>query len=285
MAALAAGRTGARTIAFPTGAHIHVTDTGDGVATVFLHGIGGNGGQWAPILSKLTSAGRLIAWDARCYGQSDGPPPSNFSAFADDLLALLDALQLKRILAVGHSMGGRILIEAALRAPERFGALFLSGTQPAYLAHMSEADRAAYVSARETLFEAGRVPPQKAEKVARSVLAPGTGAPAIKRLADDFVRLRPEGYLAALKVSFGWDRRADLAALKMPVRVVSGALDTVCPAAETLALADAVGDPSPVLLRGVGHMPQIEAPQVFAELVGAFIAEHSPPLQSGEVAR
>lgn len=271
MEALADDLAGARTIALSEDRRISVMECGEGPATVFLHGIGGNARQWASIFKRLTGRGRLIAFDARGYGGSDGPPLTSFGDFADDLVALMDALGLGCVLGVGHSMGGRVLVEAGLRAPDRFGALFLSGTQPAYLAHMSEADRVAYVSARKTLFEAGRVPYEKAEKVARSVVAPGTDDAAVERLAADFGRLRPDGYLAALSVSSGWDRRADLSALKMPVRVVSGALDTVCPAAETLALGDAVGDISPVLMEGVGHMPQIEAPDTFARLIGTFI--------------
>jgi len=264
----------ATAIELPHGVRLAVEAAGAGPAVVLLHGIGGHRGQWRQQLRALSDRFGVIAWDARNYGDSHGPRVERFEAFAGDLFALLDALGLGRVIAVGHSMGGRILIEAALARPGRFAGLVLSGAQPAYLEHMTPEGRAAYVEKRTGMFAGGVVRPETAARVAAEVLPPDAPEALRAELAAGFARLRPEGYLAALEASAGWSRVAGLGRLRMPVAVLGGALDTVCPPAECHRLAAALGQGPATILEGVGHMAQIEAPEAVTSFVRAFAADH-----------
>lgn len=257
------------------GVRISVEATGSGPALLLLHGIGGGRRQWRGPRGGLPADLAVVAWDARGYGDSEGPPVARFADFAEDLLRLMDALGLDRALAAGHSMGGRVLIEAAALAPDRFAALVLTGAQPAYLAHCDEAGRRAYVAAREAMFEGGAVSRAAAERVAAEVLAPGASEAARRETIEGFLRLRRDGFLAALRASLGWDRRGAAARLAMPATVVGGALDPVCPPAETRALAHAIGQGPPVLLEGVGHMIHLEAPDRLASILTDVAARHA----------
>ncbi|MEO0382532.1 MAG: alpha/beta hydrolase [Pseudomonadota bacterium] len=242
---------------------------------MLLHGIGGNRGQWAHQAISLASQFTVLTCDTRGYGDSDGPRAIQFSDFADDVIALLDALGLRSVLAVGHSMGGRTLIEAAIRAPERFSALLLSGAQSAYLEHMSAEERTAYIAKRMALFEGPSVTADAATRVAREVLGPTVATEAFDRMTEDFMALRREGYLAALNASAGWDRRAQLDELRMPVEIIGGALDPICPVSQTQELANAIGQGDPIILDGVGHMAQIEASERVTNLISSFAARHA----------
>ncbi len=262
--------------------HIAVSDEtklavgvgGSGPAVVFLHGIGGRSRQWRGVAGQLSTQACTIVWDARGYGDSIGPGALTFSDFADDLVSVLDALDVERALCVGHSMGGRILIEAAVSHPDRFAALFLSGAPAAYLSHMSAQEREDYVARRLALFDDGAVAEAKALDVAREVLPDDAPDALVAELAADFVALRHDGYGAALSVSAGWDRSDDLGALDMPCDVVGGALDRICPPASVRALGEAIGAERVTVLDGVGHMAQIEAPEDVAALVSDFIARN-----------
>jgi pimeloyl-ACP methyl ester carboxylesterase len=262
-------------ICAPRRTHIAVTQTGAGPALVFLHGIGGRARQWRMVAEAVAPSARAILWDARGYGDSPGPGAARFADFAEDLIAVLDRLGIDRVLGVGHSMGGRILIEAALAHPERFGALFLSGATAAWLRHLSPAEREEYLRQRLAMFEDGRVAPEKARAVAREVLPEGVGAEVSGALAEDFMALRQDGYGAALRASVGWDRTGDLEALTMPCELMTGALDRICPAATVEALAGRIGAERLTILPGVAHMAQLEAPDRVAELVAGFVARHA----------
>lgn len=262
-------------VSISTGAGIACELRGSGPTILLLHGIGGNRGQWTPQALSLARQFTVLTCDTRGYGDSYGPTATQFSEFSDDVIALLDALGLQSVLGVGHSMGGRILIEAAIRAPERFGALVLSGAQPAYLEHMSAEERAAYVAKRMALFEGPSITVEAAAKIAREVLAPTASAEALNRMTADFMALRREGYLAALKASAGWDRRAQLAELTMPVEIIGGALDPICPVPQTQELADAIGQGDATLLDDVGHMAQVEASERVTSLISSFATRHA----------
>lgn len=249
---------------------------GNGPAVFLLHGIGGNRGQWFAQQQTLARQHAVFAWDARGYGDSLGPRVLSMRDFAQDFVRLLDRLELDRVIAVGHSMGGRILLEICDLAPDRLAAMALSGTQASYLTHMNAADRQNYVSARKSLFDdAGNVTEEKARIVARQVLPDHV----LRQVQDSFVRdlqqLNKAGYLAAIAASVGWDRNDLLEKLGMPVCVFGGALDTVCPPDECRRIAGLIGQGPATILDNVGHMGQLEAPQATTEILAGFIAQHA----------
>lgn len=253
---------------------LNVEIRGSGPAVFFLHGIGGRARQWRGVAERLSTPACTMLWDARGYGDSTGPGASVFSDFAADLFAILDSLDVERVLGVGHSMGGRILIEAAVRRPDRFGALFLSGAPATYLSHLTPPQRDGYVAKRLAMFDQGAVAAPKALEVAREVLPEGASEELAEELAADFKALRHDGYGAALGASAGWDRSEDLGALDMPCEVLGGALDRICPPSSVQALAESIGAEKVTVLDGLGHMAQLEAPDHVAALVSDFIARN-----------
>jgi pimeloyl-ACP methyl ester carboxylesterase len=111
----------------------HYRDAGSGVPFVFQHGLGGDLNQPFGIF-KPPHGFRMLAFDCRAHGQTFPLGDEHkicLPAFADDLLALLDAWHLERIVVGGISMGAAVALNFAARFPDRIMGLVLS--RPAWL--------------------------------------------------------------------------------------------------------------------------------------------------------
>ncbi|PKV67328.1 alpha/beta fold hydrolase [Pontibacter ramchanderi] len=112
----------------PGGVNVAYTDEGKGPETlIFIHGLGSYSPAWNKNVSELSQHYRCIAIDLPGYGKSDKAGiTAGMASYASQVLALMDALQLKQVTLVGHSMGGQIALTAALQAPQRIKYLILA---------------------------------------------------------------------------------------------------------------------------------------------------------------
>jgi pimeloyl-ACP methyl ester carboxylesterase len=97
---------------------------------VLLHGGGADGSTWDPVLPALAARHRVHAVDLRGHGASDRAERYSFELMRDDVIRFLDALDLRGVTLVGHSMGGVAAYLAARRSPERVARLVLVETPP-----------------------------------------------------------------------------------------------------------------------------------------------------------
>lgn len=112
---------------------------GEGEPLVLLHGFGGCGDMWSDFMPALSARYQLIIPDLRGHGGSTNPSGRfTMRDSATDLLALLDALKLPRVRAMGVSAGGMTLLHAATREPARFEALVLIGATTYFPAQARE---------------------------------------------------------------------------------------------------------------------------------------------------
>jgi lipase len=87
---------------------------------LFCHATGFHAHCWDEVVRQLPER-RIILLDTRCHGKSSNlEPPFEWGDFADDLVEVIDALDLKNIVGIGHSMGGHLMIRAAALRPEKF---------------------------------------------------------------------------------------------------------------------------------------------------------------------
>jgi pimeloyl-ACP methyl ester carboxylesterase len=102
----------------------HVAQAGDGPPVLLLHTWPQHWWAWRKVAPLLATDHRVICPDLRGAGWSDAPKNGyRTEQLVDDVLALLDTLDLHRVLIVGHDVGGRIGFHLSLRAPERVSAL------------------------------------------------------------------------------------------------------------------------------------------------------------------
>jgi non-heme chloroperoxidase len=147
-----------RTFAAGDGAKLTYHEDGDGEpAIVLVHGWQANASVWQPVVDRLVSSHRLISPDLRGFGESAGAPgPYTVEQFSADLAALTRALDLGRVVVVGHSMGGAIAQRFAIDNPDAVAGLVLIAPVPA--SGLAMAPRT------EALFRAAVTDPEVARK-------------------------------------------------------------------------------------------------------------------------
>jgi pyruvate dehydrogenase E2 component (dihydrolipoamide acetyltransferase) len=253
---------------------LHALVQGDGEkAVVFLHGFGGDALNWQFVLERAGSGRTAIAVDLPGPGGStkdvgDGDP----ATLAASVGELLDQGGLERVHLVGHSLGGLVAILLAAARPEQVASLTL--VAPAGLGEEINGDFldafAAATSRREL-------------KAAMASLFADQGQVTRKLVEETLRYKRLEGVPEALGtlrdgLAEGGRQRAQvadlLASLTMPVLVIWGSDDEVIPAAQAAAGPSAA---RVEILGGVGHSPQVEAP----DRLGALLAEHLGAAEAG----
>jgi pimeloyl-ACP methyl ester carboxylesterase len=125
------------------GASFHVARAGQGPALLLLHGWPEFWLAWEPLMDRLADRYTLVAPDLRGFGDSDKPTgPFGPDGHAADMLALLDALGIRRIGVVGHDVGGAAMQPLARKAPERLvGLFFFDFVYPGIGSRMGMPDR------------------------------------------------------------------------------------------------------------------------------------------------
>lgn len=103
------------------GVRMHVAEAGSGDPIVLLHGFPQHWWEWRKVIPGLAARHRVICPDLRGSGWSDAPLGRyEKEELADDIVALLDALELERVGLIGHDWGGFIGFLLCLRHPDRF---------------------------------------------------------------------------------------------------------------------------------------------------------------------
>jgi pimeloyl-ACP methyl ester carboxylesterase len=117
------------------GANIYVQEHGSGEPLLLLHGMNGTGGDWQHVfdLDILAQSFRVILPDARGHGRSTDPHDDfSFERCGQDVIAILDALGLDGVRAVGLSLGAKTLLHAATQAPNRIRDMILVSATPRF---------------------------------------------------------------------------------------------------------------------------------------------------------
>lgn len=113
---------------------------GEGMPVVLLHGTSANHAVWEPVAEALASRARVVSLDQRGHGRSDKPKVGyDGVSFADDVISLLDALGMERVVLAGHSLGARNAVIVAARHPERVAAVVAVDYVPAVEASVLDA--------------------------------------------------------------------------------------------------------------------------------------------------
>jgi lipase len=133
---------------------LHVYEWGDPDAppVVCLHGVTAHGERFMQLAEERWAAHfRVIAPDLRGHGRSGWEPPWDFGTHVADLIETIDDLGLERPDWVGHSFGGRLVLELAARHPERIRRAVL--LDPAIDILPDVAEFMAYVESHEQVFD------------------------------------------------------------------------------------------------------------------------------------
>lgn len=246
---------------------------GEGPLVVFLHGIGGNRDNWSHQLASFSTHYRAVAWDARGYGDSeDYEGPCRFEDFSDDLARLLDHLDVERAHLVGLSMGGRILMDFAVRHPARVRSLVIAGSFPSFGSALTPEQQHEFMRLRREPLERGQSFPQLAPQLVAALAGPDAGARVLERMTGSIARLRAASYLKTLEATLNFDRTAALPQIAAPTLLLYGEFDTLVTPEAGRRVQQAMRHAEYQVIDGAGHLINIEAPEAFDAAVLDFLA-------------
>lgn len=255
-------------MSFATLAH---EDRGNGPAIVFLHGHPFSRAMWASQLETLSDEFRVVAPDLPGYGESPVRGETiTPRGLANAVVELMDVLDVSHATVAGLSLGGLVAMELGLGFADRVDGLVLTATTAAPLTpeeaemRRSTAERLERDGMLDHALEmAGRLFGPAARREPRLVLP----------ILETMLTTSPAGAAAALR---GRAERPPyhelLRDLRVPALVLAGDEDFFSTAEITAQLVAALPDPEVVILEGVGHMPNLEAPERFDDAVRAFAA-------------
>lgn len=250
---------------------------GEGRTLVLCHGFSGSAHDFDLQVSRLAGTGRVVTLDQRGHGRSTKCgelDPYRIEQLADDLAAFLGAVGGGPVDLLGHSMGGRVVLEVALEHPELVRSLILMDTSAWSFEIADDAIREMLVG-----FFASYDPAQGLPDF--SVMS-GPEDPLIEAATDPHWRERKEALLAEFDpyalVALGHalfsnsvaSRRDRLREITCPVTVIAGEHDHpfVDQAPE---LAAEVVDGDLVVIAGAYHSPQLTHPLEWAAAVEAHL--------------
>jgi len=254
------------------GVELEWRERGEGDVVVFIHGFPFNSAMWGHQLAALPADWRAIAPDLRGFGASEiGPDPVfAMDLLARDLAALLDHLNIERVVLCGLSMGGYVAFEFWRQCAERVRAIVLCDTR-------ASADAPDTQRARRSL----------AERVRREGPAPVVDALLPKLLSPLTVRKQP-GIVAMVRAMMeetppetmarallGMAARADadtlLRTIDVPTLAIVGADDAITSRGQAEMLARGIRGARLELIESAGHIPPLEQPEEFNNVLGQFL--------------
>ena len=239
----------------------HVPPT-DLPTLVLAHGVGGNHAIWFNQLGPFSESHRVITFDHRGFGNSSDPQQLGRSAYAADLIALLDFLEVGTTALLGQSMGGGTCIGVVAQAPERVSALIMADTLHAI------------------------VLPPLAEEIMRAAQAATADLGQIERVLGIRTRLEEPAKATLYRQlnSFNaTDRRnlkgayprlltpGELGALNIPILFIAGEDDVLFPVTAIREVQSKIRGSEYIGMPGVGHSAFYEDPATFNQHVLQFL--------------
>ncbi|MGY8523837.1 alpha/beta fold hydrolase [Paracidovorax citrulli] len=248
------------------------------VAVVLLHGIGGGKSAWPAQLTALAQQGyRAVAWDMPGYGDSPPIDSYDFAGLAAALVPVLDAerRQGRRVVLLGHSMGGMVAQEAYAASPASIDGMVLSGTSAAFGKPDGDWQRE-FVAARTAPLDAGQSMASLAGGLVRGMVAPDAPAEGVALATSVMAAVPPQTYRAALGALVRFDRREALARIAVPVLLLAGEHDRNAAPAVMERMAPRIADVQYLCLPDVGHLANMERPDLFNAALLEFLQRRFP---------
>jgi len=254
------------------GAEIHYEVFGQGPAVVFAHGLGGNHLSWWQQVAHFAPRHACVVFAHRGFPPSSPVPGASApDAYADDLAALIQELNLKDVALVAQSMGGWTCLEYALREPGRVRSLVMASTSGTLdfnqLQNQEIQEWVRRSPAALADLQARGIHPAGGERMVRE-------QGALAQLYGQISEMAPASFREDVRVRIRNLRTQSpslLARLAMPVLFITGDEDWVFPPAAGPAFARLAPKGSAVRVPAAGHSVYFERAAQFNELIGRVL--------------
>jgi pimeloyl-ACP methyl ester carboxylesterase len=261
---------------------VYYESKGEGTPVLLINGQGMTLDSSWRTMDAMARSFRVLAFDNRDTGRSSfSPLPYSVMQMADDAIAVLDAAGDESAHVYGHSLGGIVALDLALRYPDRVRALVLGATTGGGPTAIPSDPQALTFFAR-----VGAMAPEEAEWAAVPyTYGVETRRHHGQRIAEDIARRldsRPDNlplatlaYVHQVTVAATHNRMLSLGSITAPTLVVHGAQDATMSPENARILADTIPGAELQMWPGAGHFYQTDEPRANEEVV-KFLQRHSP---------
>lgn len=224
-------------------------------AVVLVHCWSCDRGYWYAQVEELAEDFKVVAIDLAGHGDSDAGSRTDFTmtSFGGDVAAVVGDLGLERVVLVGHSMGGGVIVEAAQQLPGKVRGLVWVDSYHGFGKPSTAAELAAFFAPFDSNFV------EQTRGFVRSMFPPTADSTLAARIAMDMSSAPPAVAMSAIRNAFGYEDRvpAALAALKLPVVAINAGLFPT----DTMSLQQ--HGVQVTIMTGVGHFLPMEDPARF----------------------
>jgi pimeloyl-ACP methyl ester carboxylesterase len=247
---------------------------GEGPPIVLLHGFVGDSREWRGEIDELSEAFTVVAWDAPGSGRSSDPPDDfRMADYADCLAGLVDALRLGRPHVIGLSFGGALALELYRRHSVIPASLVLASAYAGWAGSLPP--EVADQRLRLTLPLADLAPAKFVQALIPTMLSASAPTEAVDKLAAIMSEFHPRGFRTMARALADANLRDVLPRVRVPTLLLYGDKDVRAPLTVAEDLLAAIPSSTLVVMKGVGHMGNVEAPEQFTGAVRAFLRGES----------
>lgn len=247
--------------------HYRIDGPEDGAPVVLANSLGTDFRLWDKILPLLPPGLRILRFDKRGHGLSNCPaPPYHMGQLVTDIEHLMERTGFRDAVFVGLSIGGMIAQGLATKRHDLVRAAVLSntgakiGTREMWDERIATVERGGIEALADAVME-------------RWFSKPFRETAELELWRNMLVRQPDAGYAGCSAAIAGSDFYATTAALRLPVLGIAGSEDGSTPPDLVRETADLVPGSKFHLIRRAGHLPCVEEPREFAEVLGNFLQE------------
>jgi pimeloyl-ACP methyl ester carboxylesterase len=255
------------------GIQLNYEDQGTGTPIIFVHGHPFDHTMWKYQVPRFSTEHRLIMPDLRGYGRTDVTPGRvMLDEMALDILHLLEALRISTAVFCGLSMGGQIVLDFYRLFPEKVTALVIVDSDARGETSESRVQR---LQKADKIIETGMR--QHTDDTIHQYIAPAslTNTSVYTHLYEMMSTTHPEGAAAAHR---GRAERRDhlsiLPSVQVPSLIIVGEEDYFTPEPIARIMSDNIPCAELAVIPGAGHLPNMETPESFNNILHAFLLKH-----------
>lgn len=255
----------------------------EGLPLVLVHGYTGDITDWRHQIPEFSATHRVLIMDLRGHGKSEAPADRSVytvDAMSRDVEALVEEIGFQRYHLLGHSMGGAIVQEIALRSPERLLSLTLHSTAPRFKLDSDPA----IAAWRDYRFRTAETRGMAAVAELEAPLPPPPHMPAarLQETKERLGRMSVDAFIGAWNGLTGWQGvDGSVGSIETPALLIYGDLDAAPIVRGMEALAEMIPQAAVKVIAETGHSPQWERPQLFNAALRRFVEAQAAVTRQG----
>lgn len=251
--------------------YLAVDIAGAGELVLFLHGIGGDRLNWQGQIEALASRFRGASLDFRGYGKSElGGWPVTVETQVGDILRVIEQTGFEKAHLVGLSYGSWLAACFAQRYPAKVISLTLCAGSTG-MSEASYGEKMRFEASRLRPIEQGQTPADIAHEVVEAISGPNSTAYSRTELLASMQAIPRTTYLSALRCFLNPPGKIPFEKFDFPTMFVAGEHDKLAPPAEMHDVAQRVPNSRFEMIKGAGHLVNIEKPAEFNQVLLDFL--------------